>query len=257
MNAAAHRKALVKLLRQASGQRHLWEVFGDFIAMAALSISNVLDHHQREAREAEYMRVVGRYGPGEVALFPQMLGELVDALEAEPHDALGMVFGELELGNAARGQFFTPFAVCRLMADLTIGDGDAMREQIERQGFVSVTEPAVGAGAMIVALAMAMQAAGFNYQQQLHVTAIDVDARAAHMAYLQFSLLHIPAVVIVGNALSREQREVFYTPAHILGAWPFRLGDCTAPAAPLVVTPPAEIHAPGAVEQLPLFAEAS
>jgi hypothetical protein len=166
-----------------------------------------------------------------------------------------MVFGELELGNAARGQFFTPFAVCRLMADLTIGDGNAMREQIERQGFVTVMEPAVGAGAMVIALAMAMQAAGFNYQQHLHVTAIDVDPRAAHMAYLQFSLLHIPAVVLVGNALTLEEREVFHTPAHVMGAWSFRLRDRATPAEPLVVTPPAEIHAPGAVEQLPLFAE--
>ncbi|GBQ21633.1 hypothetical protein AA12717_0951 [Gluconacetobacter sacchari DSM 12717] len=51
----------------------------------------------------------------------------------------------------------------------------------------------------------------------MHVTAIDVDPRAAHMAFVQFSLLHIPATVIVGNSLTLETREYWFTPAHILG----------------------------------------
>lgn len=254
MTAAAHRKAMVKLLQEASRRRNLWDVFSDFLAMAAVSVANVLDHHRREAREAEYARLQARYQPDEREIFPRIFAELVNALEAEPHDALGMVFGDLELGNAARGQFFTPYEICRLMADLTIGDGDAMREQIERQGFVTVMEPSVGAGAMVIALAMAMQAAGFDYQRQLHVTAVDVDPRAAHMAYLQFSLLHIPAVVVVGNTLTLEEHDHFYTPAHVLGAWSHRLRSRSAPSEPLVVTPPHEIPLSDG-EQLPLFSE--
>jgi len=30
-----------------------------------------------------------------------------------------------------------------------------------------------------------------NYQQHLHVTAIDIDPKCVHMAYVQFALLHI------------------------------------------------------------------
>ena len=49
MTAAAHRKALVKLLQQASYRLNLWDVFSDFLAMASISVSNVLDCRQREA----------------------------------------------------------------------------------------------------------------------------------------------------------------------------------------------------------------
>lgn len=51
------------------------------------------------------------------------------------------------------------------------------------------------------------------------MTAIDIDPRAVHMAYAQLSLLHVPARLIVGNALSGEIREQWFTPAHILGGW--------------------------------------
>ncbi|MCQ9372281.1 hypothetical protein NQ024_13740, partial [Corynebacterium sp. 35RC1] len=40
-----------------------------------------------------------------------------------------------------------------------------------------------------------------------------------HMTYVQLALLHIPAVVILGNSLMLEEREVWYTPAHVLGGW--------------------------------------
>ena len=43
------------------------------------------------------------------------------------------------------------------------------------------------------------------------------------MCYVQLSLWHVPGEVIVGNSLSWELREVWYTPAHTLGLWNIRL----------------------------------
>ena len=54
------------------------------------------------------------------------------------------------------------------------------------------------------------------------------------MAYIQFSLLHIPAHVMVGNSLSNEVREHWFTPAHILGGWGAKLA-----AQPRAAEPPA------------------
>ena len=72
---------------------------------------------------------------------------------------------------------------------------------------------------MVIALAEAMLEAGVNYQEHLHVTAIDVDLKCVHMAYLQFSLLHIPAVIVHGNTLSLEEWSHWHTPAHLMGGW--------------------------------------
>lgn len=76
---------------------------------------------------------------------------------------------------------------------------------------------------MVIALAQTMRDNGHNYQRHLHVTAIDIDPRAIHMAYIQLSLLHIPAQLMVGNSLSGEIQDHWFTPAHILGGWTARL----------------------------------
>lgn len=246
----AHRKNLIKLLEQASRRHHLWEVFGDFIEMSALAMANSVDLAQRDEREARYMRLIQRYEPDEVKLLPMMLGELVCALEYGPDDVLGKVFGELELGNSARGQFFTPYSVSAAMARLLVGDGAELRERIEQRGFIRLNEPAAGAGAMVIAMAEAMQDQQINYQQHLHVTAQDVDSRAVHMAYLQFSLLHIPAVVILGNTLALEEREHWYTPAHILGLWGTKLRRGYALGSAMDERP---AEAPPAPEPIPIF----
>jgi len=110
-----------------------------------------------------------------------------------------------------------------MMANMTIADCEDLKERIASRGFVTAQEPAVGSGAMVIALAEAMLDAGINYQQHLHVTAIDVDPKCVHMAYLQLSLLHIPAIIVHGNTLSLEEYGRWYTPAHIMGGWTWKL----------------------------------
>ncbi|MDP2244057.1 N-6 DNA methylase [Pseudomonas sp.] len=252
------RKNLVNLLQANSRRRHLWEVFGDFIELAALAMANSVDLAQFDEREQRYLTIIKRYEPDEVQRFPQMLGELTMALEFGPADVLGQVFGELELGNSARGQFFTPYSLCALMAGMQIGDGADIRKHIAARGFITLSEPTCGAGAMVIAMAATMQAQGINYQHHLHVTAQDIDSRGVHMAYLQLSLLHIPAVIILGNTLLVEERERWYTPAHILGLWSqklrrgYALGSALDPAsAPVPAPAPAPAPAPIIIERLP------
>lgn len=216
-------RAIVKLLESFGFKHERHAVFRDCMEMMAIALSNAVDKAQFVAREERYLSIVKRYAKEEMEVFTRILAELAMALEAGHDDVMGKVFGALELGNAAAGQFFTPFEVSRLMARMTVGDGGDARRLIEEHGFVSVMEPAVGAGGMVIAMAEAMRDSGINYQEHMHVTAVDVDARAAHMAYVQFSLLHIPAVVIVGNSISLEEREHWRTPAHVLGGWRERL----------------------------------
>jgi hypothetical protein len=148
---------------------------------------------------------------------------MVMRMEGPPDDVLGRLFTELELHNADLGQFFTPFELCQLMARMQIGDGARMREAVERHGFVTVSEPACGAGAMMIAFADAMRESGIEPQRHMHATCQDIDSRGVHMCYLHLSLLHIPAIVVLGDTLAVECREAWYTPAHILGGWGYKL----------------------------------
>jgi N-6 DNA Methylase len=258
-------KTIAQLVAQLGYRHSSWQVFADFVEMGATAFSNSVDLAQRETREARYMEIVKRYKPEEVKQFPDMLGTLVSGLEDEPEDLLGRTYHELELHNKWSGQYFTPFPLCRAMAKMIVGDREEVQGRIAERGFLSASEPACGSGAMVIALALELKDQGVNYQQQLHVTAVDVDAKCVHMTYLQLSLLHIPAVVVHGNSLSLEEYGRWYTPAHIMNGWNYRLKR-NAPAAEAQAEPlkpdgvpdrPAEPEKkstpPGKPSQLTLF----
>jgi len=43
------------------------------------------------------------------------------------------------------------------------------------------------------------------------------------MCYVQLSLWHVPAEIIIGDTLSLKFREVYYTPSYYLGRWDVKL----------------------------------
>lgn len=220
----AHQIEVGKILKDLSYRHGLWQVFRDFVAMAALAMSNAADATQREAREAEYMRTVQRYTAEEASKIAQAFAITTLGLEAGPHDFLGSLFMALDLGDAWKGQYFTPYELARLMARMNM---DAAKPLIESRGFVRVSDPCVGGGAMIIAAAHALIDEGINYQQCMHAHAQDIDLTAVHMAYVQLSLLHIPAVVVHGNSLTDDVRSTWVTLAHTMGGWNSRLRALT------------------------------
>jgi hypothetical protein len=216
-----HQKAFIKAIDENARRYRRHEVFRDFCELAALSFSNAVDPRQFDAREARYLEIVRRYEPDEVKRFPIMLGHIVESLSCGFHDSLGQIFMAMELGDHWKGQFFTPYSVAYLMAQMTLTD---VRSVIEEKGFFTLNEPTAGGGAMVIAAANALHDEGLNYQQVMHVTAQDIDETAVHMTYVQLCLLHIPAVVIHGNSLWPDKTWAHWvTPAHVLGMWDVKL----------------------------------
>lgn len=231
--AKTNAPGLTGLLRSLSHRHTVYQVFSDFVALSAYALSNAVDLQSFDEREAAYLQIVRKYERAEVDVFPRALAELVQAFEPVAgeivfDDVLGRLFMDLSLANDASGQFFTPYSLAQALAMMTLGDKASLDAAIQERGFVRASEPAVGGGALVIALAEAMQREGINYQQHLHVTAVDVDARAVHMAYVQLSLLHVPAVIIHGNTLSLQEWGRWYTPAHVLGGWNAKLARAVA-----------------------------
>ena len=195
----------IKTMNKLSYSRHKWEVWRDFTELAALAIQQ--STHFTETREERYMSTVGRYEHDEVKLFPQLLGITTAALELGFSDFLGELFQELELASKWHGQFFTPYPICKMMASITLDT-----KPFVNGGVVSISEPACGGGAMIIAACEHLHEQNINYQRQLKITATDVDLTACHMAYIQLSLLGCNAVVVHGNTLSLEEWGHFVTP---------------------------------------------
>jgi len=80
---------------------------------------------------------------------------------------------------------------------------------------------------------------GHHYQQCLHVTAIDLDIVAVHMAYVQCTLLHIPAMIRHGDTLRGETYSVWRHVGHVMGFGTTKLARIPiAPPRPAEIPPP-------------------
>lgn len=202
------------------GVRRISQVFRDFCELAAIALRNAVDRDGWTEREKRYLQVISPYSHEEADRFAQIMAILAAELDRERSDVLGHLYMSLELGSDEMGQFFTPYHVSQLIAGMASLD---LAGQVRDKGFVTVSEPTCGSGGMIVAQAEQMRADGLNYQQQLHVTAQDIELTSVHMTYIALALLHIPAVVTHGDTLRMEVRDRWFTPAHILGGWSARL----------------------------------
>ena len=221
-----HKKEIISLIKEVAYSKDISQVFNDFLEMAAIAISNTADFTHREERESRYMDLINSYEKRYQNHFPEMLAQLVLALDeklqtAGPEDILGLIFHELELHSVYKGQFFTPQHISDFMAKITCGEGD-YQDDIEKKGYITVLEPCCGSGVMVTSFLKAMQKEELNYCTQLVVTAVDIDLKCAHMTYLQLSLYGIPAVVIHGNSLTFEEFSRWYTPVYLWNGWIWR-----------------------------------
>lgn len=206
-------KLFIKTFDSIAKQNHRYSVFSDFVTISAIFLHNAV--HKLDHLEAEYMEIINKYSKEEALLFSKLLGIVIDLLEDEPKDVLGELYMELNLGNAKTGQFFTPNSVSELMAKISYDDD--LKEL--KKPFITLSEPACGAGGMVLAFTKVMLSHNHNPAERLWVQCIDIDRIAALICYIQLSLWNIPAQVYVGNTLTLEFRERFFTPAHYLNGW--------------------------------------
>lgn len=156
-----------------------------------------------EKRDADYIRRM-----------PELLGLLQLGL-FEGCDFLGEVAGELGSLNEHMGQFFTPYSVSLACAQMLI-DRDVVEGAIAERGYMTVQEPACGAGGMVLAIADVLEGMGFDPSHAARFWAIDLSNTAFQMAYVQISLRGLAAHVMRGDTLRMEFHESHVTPGLLL-----------------------------------------
>lgn len=109
----------LKSFQKLTYRRRAWDVWRDYILLHACSISNVLDKDNYDQREKRYLKIIHQYSKEEQAIFPELAAYTTMALDQnQEQDFLGKMFMRLDLGNRSAGQFFTPYHVCELMAEV-------------------------------------------------------------------------------------------------------------------------------------------
>lgn len=201
----------VKLVTALSGKYSVWEIWNDYITLFAISLSNAFEHQYKNEREEEYLKITKKYSREELDKYCELAAMLIGDMEKNPdYDYLGEVYMKLRISSKAKGQYFTPYHISKLMAKIVIGEN--------AQDPCIINEPTCGSGANIIAAANVMREKGYNYQQNAYFVAQDIDPLVAKMCYIQMSLLGMPGIVIIGNTLlnTSEEKDHWYTPFHYL-----------------------------------------
>jgi type I restriction-modification system DNA methylase subunit len=207
-------KDFINILEHLKPSKHSYEVFSDWLIMAAASLYS---WKRDQAAEDEYMQIAKQYKEAELEKHGQLLAITVEALERTEQDFLGSVFTEANLTNTRNGQFFTPYNVTLMMAKMIIG------EKLPTGRVCRINDPCCGAGGMLIAGAMVMKERGFDFQNDALFIGQDIDVRCARMTFIQLTLLGVPAVVYCMNTLTMQEYWHRETIGYHMAGMDFRL----------------------------------
>lgn len=209
---------IVKATEALIGRKDYYGILSDMFEYTALSI-------------AEAIKGTRSKGGSRVELYESWgdqkdkLEELKDMLvlffaerveQSEFDDYLGKLYMMSNTSSSKAGQFFTPFNVSELTAELSVNSMNTA------DPVITLHEPSCGSGGMVIAAAKKLWKEGINYTERLLVECGDIDRRCVHMTYIQLSLFGIPAVIFQRDTLTLQTWDEWHTPALVFNWLKFR-----------------------------------
>lgn len=191
---------------QAYKGESFFRIYDDWLALIVAAFAK---------EEADYMKVMERYGPREAGKdhpadhFAKAMGELMlqcqtaSAKDKTFPDFLGQIYEEESITNKYKSQFFTPEPMCQMMAALTMKD-------LPKQA-ISVHDPACGSGRCLIAAMPYLPLKDANYY------GTDLDLTCVHMTTINMLLRNVDAFIIHGNTLSLEVYGGYATRYTVMG----------------------------------------
>jgi len=129
----------------------------------------------------------------------------VCAVEKMPfRDILGELFMRLDVNSAKSGQYFTPWPIAEMMARMQFSRED-FEAKVAEKGEVTVCDPAVGSGVMLLAFASVVHnELGRDAVKHLRLYGTDTDERCVLMCRIQLRMNGLDMVgriaALMGNS---------------------------------------------------------
>lgn len=211
---------IIKLISKATYKVGIHELLSDVFECSAIAISNKFDFRNYDSREEKYKAIMNKYDLETRKLICEIFAKIYMLLSNQIsvgfNDYLGELYMRSETSSSKAGQFFTPYCVSKMCAETSI-DQKTIDECIEKDKILTMHEPTVGAGGMVLALADVLyNKYHFNIARNLFIECGDIDIRCVHMTYLQLALAGIPAVIYHRDGLTLETWDRWETPAYIM-----------------------------------------
>lgn len=212
MKMSKTKDEIIRLIQETSGKWSPHQIFRDWITCLAIAVQNCscLRHNDLwHSREQKYSEIMSQYDDKEKEVFAEMTALLQTAMSEEISDILGDIYMNSNGSNKFAGQFFTPFRLSVLDAELTVP------QDYSGTKILNIHEPSCGAGGKILAVAYVLKNKSINYQRNMCVVAQDLDWLAVYMTYVQLSFYGIDAVVVQGDTLA-EPYSRKYPPERVM-----------------------------------------
>lgn len=195
---------IAELDRARWGAHRRSEIFLDWLDMVDASLRMLPWHvlsvmqsgtlaEDDDVTQALWSRLREKYQPAQFKHLARAFGVLLDTTEDEHgaptyRDVLGEIYMDMAM-NPGSGQFFTPWEVACLMAELQSDHGALVRERHAVDDFtpVTVNDPACGSGVLLLAFASTYPV---EMVRQGHVMFYgqDIDATCVKMAHCNMRL---------------------------------------------------------------------
>ena len=232
------KQRFVKGFQSLCSNRHQYPVWADLWEMWALTIMNPLTKQLYSGskelekvwqdRENRYLQIIKRYKKSEIETITEMFAAMVQEFERNPwQDFAGQMYMELQISNKNTGQFFTPYSVCGLAAQIT-SDHESLKQSVKDKGWYCIYDCACGGGAMLIA-GCEQANNEFNrldWRNHVMCNANDIDIVCCCMCYVQLSLIGVAGIVTQSDALKqacvdwyKEPEKVWFTPMYFSEVW--------------------------------------
>ena len=187
--------------------------FSLVIEILAISLSNLVHTEYYDEREKRYLNLIRGADLNAiikaVAYIMQWINE-----QGTPMDVLGPYHTWLGLDNKHTGQFFTPWNVACLMAELNLGTKKDIMARIEKEGYMTFDDPTCGAGGTLLAAAHVLDKMGINYNEKAVFYGMELVPTTAYTCFVQCALYGLPAVICHGDSIKMDTYETFVSLAY-------------------------------------------
>lgn len=156
-----------------------------------------------------FQECLDRYSRAEGEEFGRLLELYAEAADDDPfRDILGELFMRLDVKSTRAGQYFTPWDIAEMMARMQF-DRAVFEQQVQENGIVTVCDPAVGSGVMLLAFAKVVHdELGRWGTGKLRLYGQDIDLRCVNMCRIQLRMNGLDAFGRMAGLLGAIEQSV-------------------------------------------------
>jgi hypothetical protein len=161
---------------------HSYDLYRKWLEATWAFLNAPLDDHA-------FRECLDKYPYEQGAEFGRLLGVYTQAVEDMPfQDILGELFMRLDVNSVRAGQFMTPYHIAEMMARMEFSRED-FESLVAEKGQVTVCDPAVGSGVMLLAFARVVHdELGRPALSKLKLYGTDIDERCVLMTRIQLRM---------------------------------------------------------------------